>query len=109
MSVVVTVVAFLLLSLKSGMLFAQTGGKCEGEKCTFQKPTVTWVRPPELGLEGNGVSITAGPLYDVMAYLSTYLNGYEHKFEVYPVKRAWSLVRNTHSSENMFFLDKIAS
>ena len=84
------------------MLFAQTGGKCEGEKCTFQKPTVTWVRPPELGLEGNGVSITAGPLYDVMAYLSTYLNGYEHKFEVYPVKRAWSLVRNTHSSEKVY-------
>ena len=104
MSVVVTLVAFVLLCLKSSVLFAQTDGECEGESCASKKPTVVWLRPPELGIEGSGVSITSGPIYDVMAYLSTHLHNYEHQFEAYPVKRAWSLVQHQQSAQKVYCL-----
>ena len=84
------------------MLFAKTDGECEGESCVSKKPTVVWLRPPELGIESNGISITSGPIYDLMAYLSTHLVDYQHQFEVYPVKRAWSLVRNEQSTQKVY-------
>lgn len=102
MSVVVTLVAFVLLCLKSSVLFAQTDGECEGESCASKKPTVVWLRPPELGIEGSGVSITSGPIYDVMAYLSTHLHNYDHQFEAYPVKRAWSMVQHQQSAQKVY-------
>ena len=101
-SKVVTVVAFVVLYLQSSVLFAQIDGECEGESCAFQKPTVVWLRPPELGIEGSGVSITSGPIYDVMVYLSTHLHDYEHQFEAYPIKRAWSLVQHQQSAQKVY-------
>lgn len=84
------------------MLFAQTESECKGSSCFTQKPIVVWLRPPELGIETSGVSITSGPVYDVMAYLATHLNSYQHQFEAYPVKRAWSLVQHEQSTKRVY-------
>ncbi|WP_394223403.1 hypothetical protein [Alteromonas gracilis] len=102
MSKVVTVFFYLLLISISNIVFAQTADQCEVEHCVAQKPTVVWLRPPGLDIESNGVTITSGPMYDLMAYLSGFLDNYHHQFETYPVKRAWSLIKNHHSSEQVY-------
>ena len=71
------------------------------EGCDKQKPTVIWMRPPELGVEGPGISIISGPVYGVMLHLSSYLESYNHQFEAYPVKRAWSLIQHEKSPQHL--------
>jgi len=99
----VPIFTFIFLILKSSTAFSQSSSECKnGALCDAIKPTVIWLRPPELGIEGNGVTITSGPVYDLMSYLAGFLNHYNHQFEAYPIKRAWSLIKNHHSSQQVY-------
>ena len=100
MSAVVALFIFLFLSIS--VSFAQPNDECEGDICNTLKPTVVWVRPPELGVKGPGIAITSGPVYNVMAHLSGYLDNYNHEFEAYPVKRAWSLIQHEKSAQRVY-------
>tara|TARA_Y100000588_G_scaffold240028_1_gene253746 strand:+ start:779 stop:1729 length:951 start_codon:yes stop_codon:yes gene_type:complete len=96
------VALFIFLFLNISISFAQPNDECEGDACNTLKPTVVWVRPPELGVKGPGIAITSGPVYNVMAHLSGYLDNYNHEFEAYPVKRAWSLIQHEKSAQRVY-------
>lgn len=96
------VALFIFLFLSISVSFAQPNDECEGDTCNTLKPTVVWVRPPELGAKGPGIAITSGPVYNVMAHLSGYLDNYNHEFEAYPVKRAWSLIQHEKSAQRVY-------
>ena len=69
---------------------------------TPNRPTVVWLRPPEVGASTEGIRISEGPMYDNMFFLATNLKGYEHRFEAYPIKRAWSLIKSASTSDEVY-------
>jgi len=69
---------------------------------TAESATVVWVRPPEVNMAIDGVTITSGPMLDNMKYLASHLPEFHHKFEAYPVKRAMSLVKHESSGNSVF-------
>ena len=73
----------------------------QGEK-VFEVPTVVWLRPPEVGATTEGIRISEGPMYDNMFLLAKNLKGYKHRFESYPIKRAWALVKGGSSSDEVY-------
>ena len=89
MSVLARLFVFAFFSINISASIAQNNVECDVEGCDEKKPTLIWMRPPELGVEGPGITITSGPVYDLMVHLSSYLESYSHQFEAYPVKRAW--------------------
>ena len=102
MSVLARLFVFAFFSINISASIAQNNVECEVEGCDKQKPTVIWMRPPELGVEGPGISIISGPVYGVMLHLSSYLESYNHQFEAYPVKRAWSLIQHEKSPQQVY-------
>lgn len=102
MSVLARLLVFVFLTIKLSASLAQNNTGCDLEGCDEKKPTIIWIRPPELGVEGPGITITSGPVYDLMAHLSSYLGRYNHQFEAYPVRRAWSLIRHKQSSQKVY-------
>lgn len=69
---------------------------------TSNYPAVVWLRPPEVGAATEGIRISEGPMYDNMLFLAKNLKGYEHRFEAYPIKRAWSLVKSGSTSDEVY-------
>lgn len=102
MPVLARLLIFVFLTIKLSASLAQNIVECDLEGCDEKKPTIIWIRPPELGVEGPGITITSGPVYDLMAHLSSYLGRYSHQFEAYPVKRAWSLIQHKKSPQKVY-------
>lgn len=102
MSVLARLFVFAFFSINISASIAQNNVECDVEGCDEKKPTIIWMRPPELGVEGPGITITSGPVYDLMVHLSSYLESYSHQFEAYPVKRAWSLIQHEKSSQKVY-------
>lgn len=102
MSVLARLLVFVFLTIQLSASLAQNNVECDLEGCDEKKPTIIWIRPPELGVEGPGITITSGPVYDLMAHLSSYLGRYSHQFEAYPVKRAWSLIQHEKSPQKVY-------
>lgn len=65
-------------------------------------PSIVWLRPPEIDLTIDGVTIVDGPLFENMVYLASHLPQYSHRFEAYPIKRAWSLVKSATTPDTVY-------
>lgn len=50
----------------------------------------------------EGSKIVAGHAFDKMQLLAEQLPNYQHKFEAYPIKRAWHLIRDTTSVDTTY-------
>lgn len=72
------------------------------ENTENDRPTVVWLRPPEVGMRVDGVEINDGPLFKNMSYLASYLLQYTHRFEAYPIKRAWAMI-STNSDPSIVY------
>ena len=81
---------------------AQTAKTHFAEHTSRDMPEVVWLRPPEVGLTIEGVTIVDGPLFENMVFLASHLPQYSHRFEAYPVKRAWSLIENSATQETVY-------
>lgn len=63
---------------------------------------MTWLRPVSFGVEVKGVDIVGGPELAVMQFLAKRMPDFEHKFESYPLKRNWHLIKNSSREDNVY-------
>ncbi|WP_421133231.1 hypothetical protein [Alteromonas sp. A079] len=66
------------------------------------KSTIVWLRPPEIGMEVEGTTIVSGVQHDIMALIASQTPSFSHRFESYPLKRNWSLVRDGNTPDTVY-------
>lgn len=66
------------------------------------KSTIVWLRPPEIGMKVEGTTIVSGVQHDIMALIASQTPSFSHRFESYPLKRNWSLVRDNDTPDTVY-------
>jgi uncharacterized protein (TIGR02285 family) len=66
------------------------------------KSTIVWLRPPEIGMEIEGTTVLSGVQRDIMALIASQTPSFSHRFESYPLKRNWSLVRDGDMPDTVY-------
>lgn len=61
-----------------------------------------WLRPVNYGVNVDGVNIVMGPEYNLMEFLASHLNEFQHRFESYPVKRSWLLIKEHSNTQQVY-------
>lgn len=66
------------------------------------KPSIVWLRPLEIGVERDRTTIIGGSQYDTMRFLARQISAFEHRFESYPVKRNWFLIKTATTEQQVY-------
>lgn len=66
------------------------------------KSTIVWLRPPEIGMKVEGTTVVGGVQRDIMALIASQTPSFSHRFESYPLKRNWSLVRDNDIPDTVY-------
>lgn len=66
------------------------------------KSTIVWLRPPEIGMKVEGTTVVSGVQHDIMALIASQTPSFTHRFESYPLKRNWSLVRDNDTPDMVY-------
>lgn len=59
-----------------------------------KKQSMIWLRNESFAIDVDGINIVNGPDYNVMKFLAERLPEYAHRFESYPLKRNWLLIKS---------------
>lgn len=68
----------------------------------LSQPAMIWLRPNSYGVEVVGTRIVAGPEFEFMQWLSARLGQYQHRYESYPLKRNWHLVKTNQKPDHAY-------
>ena len=68
----------------------------------FAKPTMVWMRPVSLAISVNGYQIVQGSEYEIMKFLASFLDEFNHRYESYPVKRSWLFIKS-YSTDDIVY------
>ena len=62
-------------------------------------PTLVWLKPIESDQKMSGHSIVSGSALELMKLVANNIENVNHRFEAYPIRRSWQLIKNTKQDQ----------
>lgn len=69
---------------------------------TANATKLVWLKPIESDQVMQGNTIVKGAALDLMQFVASHINGVEHSFQAYPIKRSWHLIQNSKQQDTAY-------